>query len=73
MIGACETRAEPSDNGLTELKRGTGQAPRKLVNANQPGKNNNLNVGPKRNKIAKDIINASKSRNSKNLSFVVLD
>ena len=37
------------------------------------GKNNNLNVGPKRDKIAKDIINASKSRNSKNLSFVVPD
>ncbi|XP_011054942.1 PREDICTED: uncharacterized protein LOC105146411 [Acromyrmex echinatior] len=56
MVGACETRAEPSDS-LTELKRGTGQAPRKLVNANEPGKNNNLNVGPKRDKIAKDIIN----------------
>ena len=55
MISVCETRAEPSDNDLTELKRGTGQAPRKLVNANQPGKNNNLNVGPKRDKIAKTL------------------
>ncbi|KAG5309969.1 FA20C protein, partial [Pseudoatta argentina] len=55
MVGVCETRAEPSDNGLTELKRGTGQAPRKLINANQPGRNNNLNAGPKRNKIAKNI------------------
>ncbi|EGI68795.1 hypothetical protein G5I_02510 [Acromyrmex echinatior] len=26
MVGVCETRAEPSDNGLTELKRGTGSA-----------------------------------------------
>ncbi|EGI70632.1 hypothetical protein G5I_00572 [Acromyrmex echinatior] len=30
MVGVCEIRAEPSDNGLTELKRETGQAPRKL-------------------------------------------
>ena len=73
MVGVCETRAEPSDNGLTELKRGTGQAPQKLINANQPGKNNNLNKGPKRDKIAKDIINAPKSRNSKNLSFIIRD
>ncbi|EGI66690.1 hypothetical protein G5I_04755 [Acromyrmex echinatior] len=35
MVGV-EIRAEPSDNGLTELKRGTGQAPQKFVNANQP-------------------------------------
>ncbi|EGI69769.1 hypothetical protein G5I_01486 [Acromyrmex echinatior] len=31
MVGVCETQAEPSDNGLTELKRGTGQAPQKLA------------------------------------------
>ncbi|KAG5346602.1 RRT15 protein, partial [Acromyrmex charruanus] len=61
MVGVCETRAESSGNDLTELKRWTGQAPpRELVNANQSGKNNNLNVGPKRDKIAKDIINAPK-------------
>ena len=53
MVGVCETRAEPSDNGLIELKKGIGQAPRKLVNANQP-RRNNLN-GPKSDKIAKDI------------------
>ena len=73
MVGVCETRAEPSDNGVTELKRKTGQAPRKVVNANQSGRNNNFNAGPKSDKIAKDIINASKSRNSKNLGFVTRD
>ena len=73
MVGVCEIRVEPSDNGLTELKRRTGQAPRKVVNANQPGRNNNLNVGPKIDKIAKDIINAPKSRNRKNLGFVIRD
>ncbi|KAG5338856.1 ABCC8 protein, partial [Acromyrmex heyeri] len=30
MVGICEIRAESSDNGLTELKRRTGQAPRKV-------------------------------------------
>ena len=73
MVGVCETRAEPSDNGLTELKRAIGQAPRKLVNANQSGRNNNLNAAPKSDKIAKDIINAPKSRNSKNLGFIIRD
>jgi len=61
---------ESSDNDLRELKRGTGQVLRKLINANQPGRNNNLNAGPKSDKVAKDIINASKSRNNKNSSFV---
>jgi len=60
-----------SDNSLTELKKETGQAPRKLVNANQFGRNNNLNAGPKSDKIAKYIINALKAHNSKNPSFVV--
>jgi len=59
MVGIYETRVETSDNGL---KRGTGQTPRKFVNANQPGRNNNLNAGPKSDKIAKDTINAPKSR-----------
>jgi len=58
---------ESSNNGLTDLKRKTGQAPRKLVNANQSGRNNNLNVGSKSDKIAKDTINAPKSRNSKKI------
>jgi len=49
-----------SDNGLTELKTGIEQTPRKLVNVNQLGRNNNLNAGPKGDKIAKDIINAPK-------------
>jgi len=49
-------RLKSSDNGLIELKRGTGQTPRKLVNANQPGRNNNLNAGPKSDKIAKDYM-----------------
>jgi len=34
MVGSM--RFEWSDNGLTELKRGTEQAARKLVNINQP-------------------------------------
>ena len=34
-LDVYETRVESSANGLTELKRGTGQAPQKLVNANQ--------------------------------------
>jgi len=64
---------ESSDNGLTDLKRETGQAPRKLVNANQSGRNNNFNASSIGDKIAKDTINASKSCNSKNPSFVVPD
>ena len=72
-VGAYEIRVESADNGLTDLKRGTGQAPRKLINANQSGRNNNLNAGPKGDKIAKDIINVPKSRNNKNPSFVVPD
>ena len=64
MIGVYETRVKSSDNGLTDLKRETEQASRKFVNANQPGRNNNLNVDPKRDKIAKDTINAPKSRNN---------
>jgi len=62
-----------SDNSLTELKREIGQAPRKLINADQSERNNNLNAGPKSDKIAKDTINAPKSCNSKNPSFVVPD
>ena len=61
VVGVYETRAESSDNGLTELKKRTGQPSRKVVNANQPGRNNNLNVGSKRDKITKDIINAPRS------------
>ena len=47
-LDVYETRVESSDNDLTNLKRGTGQTPRKLVNANQPRRNNNLNTGPKK-------------------------
>ena len=67
-VVVCETRVETSDNDLTELKRGIGS-----VNsyANQLGKNNNASL--KRDKITKNIINAPKSRNSKNLSSVVPD
>ncbi|EGI58647.1 hypothetical protein G5I_13228 [Acromyrmex echinatior] len=36
MVGVCETQAEPSDNGLTELKRGIGQVPRKLTKGTTP-------------------------------------
>ena len=62
MVGSM--RFEWSDNGLTELKRGTEQAARKLVNINQPNnkrqslqqwRNNNLNANSKNDKIAKDI------------------
>jgi len=52
MVGVYEIRVESFDNGLTELERGTGQAPRKLVS--QLGRNNNLNAGSKSDKIAKD-------------------
>ncbi|KYM75312.1 hypothetical protein ALC53_14283 [Atta colombica] len=56
-IGIYETRVESSDNDLTELKRGIEQILQKLLNVNQPGRNNNLNAGPKSYKIAKDTIN----------------
>ena len=42
MVGVYETRVKSSDDGLTDLKRGIGQAPRKLVNANQSGRNKTL-------------------------------
>ena len=58
-----ETRVESSDNSLIEMKRGIGQAPRKLVNANQRERNNNLNIGPKKDKITKNIINAPNNTN----------
>jgi len=70
MVTVYETQMKFSDNGLTNLKRGTGQVSRKLVNANQPGRSNNLNAGPKSDKIAKNIINVLKSHNSKNPNFV---
>ena len=47
---------ESSDNDLTELKRGIEQILQKLLNVNQPRRNNNLNAGPKSYKIAKDTI-----------------
>ena len=47
MIGIYDTRVKSFEQ-WTELKRETGQAPRKLINANQFGRNNNHNAGPKR-------------------------
>ena len=46
---------------------------KRLIYNNLNAMNNNLNAGPKSDKIAKDFINSSKSRNSKNPSFVIPD
>jgi len=66
VVDIYETRVESFDNGQI-WKEG----PNKLrENANQSGRNNNFNAGPKSDRIAKDTINAPKSRNSKNPNFV---
>jgi len=73
VVGIYEIWMESSDNGLNRSEKRNRISSAKTRKRQSTERNNNLNAGPKSDKIAKDTINAPKSRNSKNPSFVVPD